>query len=269
MSGNLGSTAEFRNRLSTVLSRNPTSDKNYYAVTMLGHDNGMIGRSFFTHWEGFADDDYRIELRAPSIVNADKVADLWRHDLNQTCMIIESEDDLFPFLRFGGNALIEKSVANHSLPSSWMEPRECAKVGFLGFEDLEFLPKGTFNRAPSPKLRMQVLKRDSRRCQICGRRPEDHTDVELHVHHIRPWGSRGLTHERNLITLCHTCHKGLDPHYDLSLFQLLEPKERNGPRSKKAEAYYRGMQLYHEIFMKSFMNFLASNAGCSDKLPSM
>lgn len=27
----------------------------------------------------------------------------------------------------------------------------------------------------------------------------------------------------NLVTLCHTCHSGLEPHFDLSLFDYLDP----------------------------------------------
>ena len=42
-------------------------------------------------------------------------------------------------------------------------------------------------------------------------------DVELYVHHVKPWGEGGLTVEENLVTLCHTCDKGLDPHGDFGL----------------------------------------------------
>src|SRR5262249_38518073 len=77
--------------------------------------------------------------------------------------------------------------------------------------------------APTPKLRMSVLKRDGFRCRLCGRSPDNHVDVELHVHHIRPFGrpSEGVTHPDNLTTLCHTCHKGLHPHNDDSLFERI------------------------------------------------
>jgi hypothetical protein len=30
-----------------------------------------------------------------------------------------------------------------------------------------------------------------------------------------------VTADHNLITLCHTCHSGLDPHEDLALFDYL------------------------------------------------
>jgi hypothetical protein len=67
---------------------------------------------------------------------------------------------------------------------------------------------------------MRVIKRDNWRCVICGRRPADHLDVELHVHHIRPWGSGGITIDDNLVTLCQTCHNGLEPHFEIELFRL-------------------------------------------------
>jgi hypothetical protein len=31
----------------------------------------------------------------------------------------------------------------------------------------------------------------------------------------------GLTEIDNLITLCHTCHIGLDPHFELGLYGLM------------------------------------------------
>src|ERR1039457_3485460 len=77
-------------------------------------------------------------------------------------------------------------------------------------------------RAPTPRLRMKVFNRDARRCRTCGRSPANHVDVEIHSHHIRPWGSRGLTIKENLITLCHTYHRGQDPHFDKALFDRSE-----------------------------------------------
>lgn len=51
-----------------------------------------------------------------------------------------------------------------------------------------------------------------------------YVDVELHVHHAIPWGQGGITEEANLITLCKTCHDGLDPHYDQSLTEYFKEK---------------------------------------------
>jgi hypothetical protein len=65
---------------------------------------------------------------------------------------------------------------------------------------------------------MKILNRDKRRCKICGASPANNEHVELNLHHIYPHGKGGLTEEENLITICRTCHKGLDPHIDLSLY---------------------------------------------------
>ena len=88
-------------------------------------------------------------------------------------------------------------------------------------EDPDFLPKSKLTHAPTKKLRMEVLKRDRVRCLICGRSPANNVDVELHLHHVIPWGVGGLTEEINLVTLCHTCHSGLDPHDDSFVRQLM------------------------------------------------
>ena len=86
---------------------------------------------------------------------------------------------------------------------------------------------------------MRVLKRDEYRCRICGRKEADHVDVELHVHHVKPWAKGGLTVEDNLATLCHTCHKGLDPHEDISLAIFLEPLDAESSRTQLSEGIKR------------------------------
>lgn len=94
---------------------------------------------------------------------------------------------------------------------------------------------------------MKVLKRDKNRCRICGRSPSDYEDVVLHVHHTRPWGKRGVTDINNLITLCHTCHNGLDPHEDQSLKTLLRQPENSDLFLAQGMARYRKMNLEYNI----------------------
>ena len=53
------------------------------------------------------------------------------------------------------------------------------------------------------QLRRTILERDGFRCQNCGMRQR------LDVHHIIPRGRGGGDQERNLITLCRTCHNDL------------------------------------------------------------
>ncbi len=55
--------------------------------------------------------------------------------------------------------------------------------------------------------RLIVLKRDGRRCTICG------STNRLHVHHRRDWDQNDpSTHELdNLVTVCASCHRRLHP----------------------------------------------------------
>lgn len=53
-------------------------------------------------------------------------------------------------------------------------------------------------------LREFILERDNYTCQDCGRFA---MDIGLEAHHIKPLFRRGTNDEKNLITLCHKCHK--------------------------------------------------------------
>ena len=58
----------------------------------------------------------------------------------------------------------------------------------------------------SYKIRMEILKRDSYACVICGNSPK--TGYSLEIHHINEATNNNMD---NLRTLCFSCHKGL--HY--------------------------------------------------------
>jgi hypothetical protein len=88
--------------------------------------------------------------------------------------------------------------------------------------------------------------------------PADHLDVELHVHHIRPWGQGGVTTARNLVTLCHTCHAGLEPHGDWSLFDVVDPPSET--RDNVNEAYKQGLEWYRRIAVNAIEAMNVSNA---------
>ena len=62
------------------------------------------------------------------------------------------------------------------------------------------------------KLRMEVLRRDNFRCQICGASQAD--GVKLHVDHIKPVSKGGKTEMNNLRTLCDRCNLGKSDYYD-------------------------------------------------------
>lgn len=58
------------------------------------------------------------------------------------------------------------------------------------------------------RLRFLVMRRDSFRCQICGRSPAMTAGVVLNVDHIHPRSKDGPTKMENLQTLCEQCNIG-------------------------------------------------------------
>lgn len=58
------------------------------------------------------------------------------------------------------------------------------------------------------RTRFLVMKRDSFKCQMCGRSPATTPGLELHVDHIVPWSKGGETSIDNLQTLCSDCNLG-------------------------------------------------------------
>jgi hypothetical protein len=220
----------------------------YYAITLTADDDLKVIFGTCSHWAGWSDPEERIELRQARLVYPTYVM-LWEGCGEPYC-IVHDADEVTIFLLAGGHALVEKSLAEQLFPEL-LKPEASIKDGVAGFKSSTMFPKSAFKRAPSPKVRMQVFKRDNRRCRICGRKPDDHTDLELHVHHIRPWSKGGVTDIANLITLCHTCHKGLEPHEDYSLFNYLAPDTANAeeaPRHRflKEVANYRKVGFFDE-----------------------
>ncbi len=56
-------------------------------------------------------------------------------------------------------------------------------------------------------VRLEILKRDKFSCQVCGFQDGKYAE-KLEVHHIKPVSQGGkCLDEKNLITLCHECHK--------------------------------------------------------------
>ena len=225
-------------RVQELLVAEPDPERYYYAVTLLSLPEGRSEYSCYSGWIGFTEDKPRREIREASLVHADRVVGTWRK-AGQTALVVNSIDDLCLFFGFGGNAVVEKGVANEIIPE-WLAPHTVASVGEFGFSHIEALPSSALQRAPTPKHRMRILQRDKFRCRVCGRSPNDHVDLELHVHYIRPWAVGGVTEDSNLITLCHTCHNGLDPHFEFSLFKLLPQKDS----SERTAEYLRRLQSY-------------------------
>ncbi len=224
----------------------------YYATTLLGTEDGKIEWSTFTGWVGWVNGKPGREIRQASTVYPDRMVELW-DDLGETYVVVNNVAGLIIYRHVGGHALVKKEIADKHL-AYIVSPRETAFNGPRkgGFRSTVNIPDHAFKKAPRQKLRMHIIKRDRYRCRICGRRPDDYTDIELHVHHIRPWSNGGLTEDDNLITLCDTCHDGLDPHGEHSLFSLLEPGKWTLCVDKSRRDYFEGVRRYREAAQLMF-----------------
>lgn len=216
-------------------------DREYYAMTFTASDEGEIYLEGQTMWMGYADEERKVELREFSTVIPQNMAKFWV-DFGMPFCIVNDVDDFAKWYVSGGHALVATDVAARLLPFS-LKPSFCVKLANRGFSCLRIVAEATFKKAPTPKKRMEVLKRDRFRCKVCGRTSDDCVDIVLNVHHIRPFSKGGLTHEDNLITLCHTCHNGLDPHYEWSLYLLLEDKSSDVKAVERCK-YLRGVENY-------------------------
>jgi len=61
-------------------------------------------------------------------------------------------------------------------------------------------------RAPSDRLKVQVLMRDGNRCRICGVECSGGLH-NIHFDHIIPWSKGGETTLENLQVLCSACNE--------------------------------------------------------------
>ncbi len=93
------------------------------------------------------------------------------------------------------------------------------------------------------------LDRDRNCCRKCGATPELNKWVDLHLHHIKPFSNKGATHEDNLITLCQICHRELKPHWDESLFDILENQTSGCDEGIK---YLKGVRRYQNALQTEF-----------------
>ncbi|MES2257577.1 MAG: HNH endonuclease signature motif containing protein [Pseudomonadota bacterium] len=231
-------------RVQSLLDAVPDGTKHYYALTILLSEIGQPQFCCFSGWVGYTDDNPRREIRKASLVWPDRMLAAWKR-MDEPGMVITNPDDFALFFAHGGHAVVEKQLAEAVVPE-WLAPFDAVHEGEWGYVHPKVLPQSAMQRAPTPKLRMSIIKRDAFKCRICGRSPKDYGDLELHVHHVRPWAAGGVTEERNLITLCHTCHNGLDPHYEHTLFKFIPSKES----SERAVAYRRRLTEYQKAAVR-------------------
>lgn len=225
-------------------------DKEYYSMTFSASEDGKIQLSGQTMWVDYADMKRKVERRRFSLVKPDRMAD-FSIEFGLPFCVVNNVDDFAKWFVSGGHALVEKDIAARLLPFS-LEPSPCVQLGNRGFSGINIVPKAIFKKAPSPNKRMDILKRDKFRCKVCGRRPDNYVDIELHVHHIRPFSKGGFTHEENLITLCDTCHNGLDPHYEWSLYDLLNDDIDVDVKTREQQQYLHEVKRYREARKQSF-----------------
>ncbi|MDZ4309301.1 MAG: HNH endonuclease [Cypionkella sp.] len=203
--------------------KNDIEDYDCYLCQIYFDDRRGNQMSFYTHWVGFADAERRIELRAPSKLEYARLAMGWLEHLQGPLLQIRSEIELWPFFIKGGAAAIDAELAE-KLISKHLKVSQVTSTGLGAFSSVRDISEA-LQRAPSKKLRMRILERDNYRCRVCGQSSKTNVNIELHVHHIRPWANQGATTENNLVTLCHTCHGGLDPHWNMKLAEFIEDFE--------------------------------------------
>ena len=233
--------------------RSPVDGRKYIALTLTANEKDKIQWAVHSSFHGFKekhDKNPPRELRAPADIIPRNMAKLYE-DLGLPYVFVNSEPDLMIFLLIGGNAIIDREIAKQRFPEVF-KPVEVAPDGIVSYIEVNRVPKDQLQRAPTPKNRMKVLKRDEYRCKICGRRSMDYIDVELNVHHVRPWSMGGLTKENNLITLCRTCHKGLDPHCDYKLYELMNSKLEIPDGSSMRDELIEGIKRYRKISWEAF-----------------
>jgi hypothetical protein len=180
------------------------------------------------------------------------MAALWS-SLGMPCWVVANRVHLSLYIRLGGTCLIAREVADGAL-RDWMKP---AAVGIVAAvvpsKPISLAMPEELQHAPTPKLHGQILKRDNYRCLACGRRPATNPDIELHVHHVVPFSEGGLTTKSNLITLCHTCHKGLNPHREFEMWELLsatEPVVLIPNPTEELRRYRLGVRRHRELIAK-------------------
>jgi hypothetical protein len=244
--------SEVKLRALAAEMRTIPTEGDWYALTLTATADGLREHSWQSSFVGFTKDRPRRELRGPSLVDPQKMAALWA-DLGMPCWVVRNRVQLSLYFRLGGTCLAVREVAE-SVLADWTQPMAVGVVAAVAPpKSIALATAEELQHAPTPRLRAQVLKRDDYRCLACGRRPATNTDIELHVHHVAPFSEGGLTTKSNLITLCHTCHKGLEPHREPKMWELLSATERVvliPEPNEDLRSYQDGVKRHRELVTK-------------------
>lgn len=231
--------------------REPDSDRNWYAFCRTVTSDGKLSIASQTEFVGYSDMRPFREQRRASYVRPD----IWRkhmRELRELPLTVDDNSSFLVWLILGGEALVEESAARLLMAES-LEPHEVGLVasepGWLSTKDLE---SSVLRHAPTPKLRAEVILRDSRRCRLCGRSPDEDPHAFLEAHHGVPWGDRrsGLTVKANLFALCNTCHQGVTNGLEQQLMLSLDVRSGFGADSFRTE-YFEGLLRYRKRVLQS------------------
>ncbi len=197
-------------------------DLTYYSMKTEATDEGIVV-SFTSSFAGWPEDmtpeegNLSVELRAARPFDDPAAHAATLDGAGYRWLAVTTQEHLAVYMRIGGRAIIAEPLARKFF-AHHLEPREVVASGPMGFVTYDPEAREVTARAPTRKQRLRIMKRDGYRCRLCGARPTDDVNVKLHLHHVRPFGIGGLTEDENLITICETCHNGLDPHHDIQLF---------------------------------------------------
>jgi hypothetical protein len=230
-------------------------ETSYYAITLTAKEDDQLVWQAQTGFAGYteAPNQPPREIRKACLVKGQLMLDNWRR-IGRPGLSVHNTQEWFIYMHFGGNAIIEDQFSKEFLPHIHQE-QTVVPTGLMRWKPIESTPSQALRHAPNPKLRMKILKRDNYKCRVCGRSPNTNVDIELHVHHFCPWSQGGLTEESNLITLCHTCHKGLDPHYDVLLANIFQEtfaplRDFQSKSDERQREYHLGIQRYRTLIRK-------------------
>jgi hypothetical protein len=194
-------------------------DTTYYALTLTASSEGEVQWGTQTQFVGSGSKPMW-EMRAASPVIPDHMRDLW-NGIGQKSIVVNSKRALMLLMRAGGNGVVAEPLFKEWF-GRLLQPVECVPTRLgEGVRSRATATPAQLQHAPSRSMRMEALKRDEFRCRACGQRPSEDVNVILHVHHVRPFGQGGLTEMHNLLTLCQTCHTGLDPHFEFQLLSMV------------------------------------------------
>ena len=89
----------------------------------------------------------------------------------------------------------------------------------------------------------QVYRRDNHTCQNCGE-GGDHSNIELHAHHVVPISKGGSHKESNLKTLCKTCHNAIHHREKMARTHESHQKKARKNKSQLGERPLTFKQIY-------------------------